>query len=45
VIVVGGRAFVEDNQAGLDTGADLVSGTSKNIDRRILQQMRTADHP
>jgi hypothetical protein len=41
VIVVGGRAFVEDNQAGLDTGADLVSGTSKNIDRRILQQMRS----
>lgn len=41
VVVVGGRAFVEDNQAGLDTGADLVSGTSQNIDRRILRQMRT----
>jgi hypothetical protein len=43
VIVVGGRAFVEDNQAGLDTGADLVSGTSQNIDRRILEQMRSGD--
>ncbi len=37
VVVVGGRAFVEDGAAGSDVGADLASGTSRNVDRLMLQ--------
>ncbi len=36
VVVVGGRAFVEDGAAGPDVGADLASRTSRNVDRLML---------
>ena len=39
VVVVGGRAFVEAGAAGPDVGADLASGTSRNVDRLMLQGM------
>ena len=47
VVVVGGRAFVGDGAAGADVGADLASGTSRNVDRLMLRGMRmdTADRP
>jgi hypothetical protein len=40
VVVVGGRAFVEDRTVGLDVGADLASRTSMNVDRLMAQGHR-----
>ncbi|WP_373508322.1 BLUF domain-containing protein [Thiocapsa sp.] len=40
LVVVGGRAFVEDMAAGPGVGADLASKTSENIDQRILNGMQ-----
>ena len=40
LVVVGGRAFVEDRMAGRGVGADLASQTSENIDQRILNRMQ-----
>lgn len=47
VVVVGGRAFVEDGAVGPDVGADLASRTSRNVDRLMLRGMRrdTAGRP
>ncbi len=36
VVVVGGRVFLEDRQAGADVGADLSSTTAFGVDRSIL---------
>lgn len=43
VVVVGGRAFVEDSAAGLDVGADLSSRTTRDIDRRMLQSIHAEE--
>ncbi|MBU8543366.1 MULTISPECIES: BLUF domain-containing protein [Roseomonadaceae] len=40
LVVVGGRAFVEDGTAGPGVGADLASRSSENVDQRIIQGMR-----
>jgi hypothetical protein len=40
VVVVGGRTFVDDTTVGLDVGADLVSRTSMNLDRRMAQRLK-----
>jgi methanogenic corrinoid protein MtbC1 len=40
VVVVGGRAFVEDRTVGLDVGADLASRTSMNVDRLMGQGVK-----
>jgi hypothetical protein len=40
VVVVGGRAFVEDRMAGLDVGADVASRSSQDVDRRIMQGLQ-----
>lgn len=40
VVMVGGRAFVEDRTAGLDVGADLASRTSMNVDRLMSQGLK-----
>jgi hypothetical protein len=37
VVVVGGRTFVDDMTVAMDVGADLVSRTSMNLDRRMAQ--------
>ena len=39
-VVVGGRAFVEDQTVGLDVGADLASRTSMNVDRLMAQALK-----
>lgn len=43
VVVVGGRAFVEDKATSLDVGADLASRTSQNVERLMLRGMRGDD--
>lgn len=43
LVVVGGRAFVEDRSAGTGVGADLASRTSAKLDERILSGMRIDD--
>lgn len=45
VVIVGGRAFVEDGTTGADVGADLASSTSRNVDRLMLEgiEMHKAD--
>jgi len=43
LVIVGGRAFVEDRTAGFHVGANLASRSSENIDRRILSGMRFAE--
>ena len=40
VVVVGGRAFVEDRQFGLDVGADLSSRSSMDVDRLMSQWLK-----
>ena len=40
VVVVGGRAFADDTTAPMDVGADLVSRTSMNLDRRMVQGLK-----
>ena len=40
VVVVGGRAFVEDTTVALDVGADLASRTSMNVDRLMAQGLK-----
>ena len=42
VMVVGGRAFVEDKTVALGIGADLVSCTSMNVDRLMAQALKPA---
>lgn len=42
VMVVGGRAFVEDKTVALGIGADLVSRTSMNVDRLMAQALKSA---
>ena len=42
VVVVGGRAFVEESLAGSQVGADLASRTSTGIDQSILLSIHTA---
>ncbi|UPY37234.1 BLUF domain-containing protein [Sediminicoccus sp. KRV36] len=41
VVVVGGRAFVEDCTDGPDVGADLSSSTTRDIDRRMLASIHS----
>ena len=41
VVVVGGRAFVENRMAGMDVGADQASRTSSDIERLMLQSMKS----
>lgn len=41
VVLVGGRAFVEDQAIGLDVGADLSSRSSAHVDRLMLQGWQT----
>jgi hypothetical protein len=40
VVVVGGRAFVEDMAVGLEVGADVASRTSINLDRLLIRELR-----
>ena len=40
VVIVGGRAFVEDRAVGLHVGADLASRTSINVDRLMAQGLK-----
>jgi hypothetical protein len=40
VVVVGGRTFVDDTMVAMDVGADLVSRTSMNLDRRMAQGLK-----
>jgi hypothetical protein len=42
VVIVGGRAFVEDRRVGTEVGADMASRTSAHIDRLMMQGMKTA---
>jgi hypothetical protein len=39
IVLVGGRAFVEDKTAGVQVGADLATTSSLNVDRAILNTM------
>ncbi|MBR0656245.1 BLUF domain-containing protein [Plastoroseomonas arctica] len=39
LVVVGGRAFVEDQTAGAHVGADQASATAAELDQRIMQGM------
>lgn len=41
VVIVGGRAFVEDRAVGLHVGADLASRTSLNVDRLMAQGLKS----
>ena len=43
LVVVGGRAFVEDRTVGLVVGADLASATSMNVGRLMAQGLRSAN--
>jgi hypothetical protein len=43
VVIVGGRAFVEDKATNLDVGADLASRTSQNVEQLMLRGMRGDD--
>ncbi|BDG74018.1 BLUF domain-containing protein [Roseomonas fluvialis] len=40
VVVVGGRAFVEDSAVGAEVGADVSSRTTRDIDRRMLESIQ-----
>ena len=43
LVVVGGRAFVEDKATNLDVGADLASRTSRNVEQLMLRGIRSND--
>ncbi len=45
LVVVGGRAFVEDRRAGLGVGADLASRTSMSLDRLMMRGLEAVAGP
>jgi methanogenic corrinoid protein MtbC1 len=45
VVVVGGRVFAEESNAGAQVGADMASTTSVNVDRAIMRMLTTSRTP